>query len=121
MERNGEAKSVCNIELMDILEYYDVPQLFVAKFGGSESYLICMLENIDEIKGCMFLGVKVSKARLNDFYQKEIDLRSIFVNPEFEHSFFKVTENKWEYVAELIPRKTLSEEELPGNSYYFEQ
>ena len=54
MERNGEAKSVCNIELMDILdyydvlqdviiiEYYDVPQLFVAKFKNSEAYLVCI-------------------------------------------------------------------------------
>ena len=54
MERNGEAKSVCNIELIDIVEYYDVPQLFVAKFKNSEAYLVCMLESIDEIKGCMF-------------------------------------------------------------------
>lgn len=78
MERNTASKSVCNIELIDIVEYYDVPQLFVAKFEGSESYLICMLENIDENKGCMFLGVKVSKARLKSFYRGEIDLRSIF-------------------------------------------
>ena len=133
MERNGEAKSVCNIELMDILdyydvlqdviiiEYYDVPQLFVAKFKNSEAYLVCMLENIDEIKGCMFLGVKVTKARLNDFYHKEIDLRSIFTCPEFDRPFFKVTENGCEYVAEWIPEKTLSEEELPEKDYYFEQ
>ena len=116
-----EEKANCNIELMDIVEYYDVPQLFVAKFEDSESYLICMLEDINVNESCIFLGVKVSKERLNDFYRKEIDLRSIFVNPEFEHPFFKVTENKGEYIAEWIPEKTLSEEELPEKDYYFEQ
>lgn len=121
MDRTYEVKSVCDIELMDILEYYDTPQLFVAKFEDSESYLICMLENIDENKGCMFLGVKVSKESLKSFYRGEIDLRSIFVNPEFSQPFFKVTENGCEYVAEWIPEKALSEEELPGNGYYFEQ
>lgn len=64
MERNTEAKSVQNIELIEILEYYDAPQLFVAKFENFESYLICMLEDINEIEGCMFLGVKVSEERL---------------------------------------------------------
>ena len=68
----------------------------------------------------MFLGVKVTKARLNDFYHKEIDLRSIFTCPEFDQPFFKVTENGCEYVAEWIPEKTLSEEELPEKGYYIE-
>lgn len=121
MERNTESKTVCNIELMDIVEYYDVPQLFVAKFEDSESYLICMLENIDENKGCMFLGIKVSKERLKSFYRGEIDLRFIFVNPEFSQPFFEVTENGCDYAAEWIPEKILSEEELPEKDYYFEQ
>lgn len=120
MKRNREAKSIHNIELINILEYYDVPQLFVAKFEDSESYLICMLENIDENKGCVFLGVKVSKERLKSFYRGEIDLRSIFVNPEFSQSFFEVTENGYDYAAEWIPEKFPTEEELPEKDYYYE-
>ena len=115
-----KSKTVCNVELMDMLEYYDVPQLFAAKFEDSESYLICMLENTDENKGCMFLGVKVSKERLKDFYRGEIDLRSVFVNPEFNRPFFEVTENACGYVAEWIPEKFPTEEELPEKDYYYE-
>lgn len=131
MERDTESKIVCNIEPIDIVEYYDVPQdviiiefydvpqLFVAKFEDSKSYLICMLENIDENKGCIFLGVKISKERLNNFYRKEIDLRSIFTKPEFNQPFFKVTESTYGYVAELIPKKSPTEEELPEKDYYY--
>lgn len=120
MERNGEANPIYNIELIDIVEYYGVPQLFIAKFKNSESYLVCMLENIDKNKGCMFLGVKVSKERIKSFYQGEIDLRSIFVNSEFGLPFFEVIKEGDNYVAELIPEKILSEEELPEKDYYYE-
>lgn len=115
------AKIIYDIELIDMLEYYDVPQLFVAKFEDSESYLICMLEDINQIEGCIFLGVKVSKERLNDFYREEIDLRSIFTKPEFELPFFEVTENACGYIAELIPEKFPTEEELPEKDYYYEK
>lgn len=115
-----KSKTVYNIDLMDMLEYYDVPQLFVAKFEDSESYLICMLEDVNKIEGCIFLGVKVSEERLKDFYCNEIDLRSVFANPEFSQPFFKVTENGCEYVAEWIPEKNLSEEEFPEKDYYIE-
>lgn len=121
MERNTESKTVCNIKLIDMLEYYDVPQLFVAKFEDSESYLICMLEDANKIEGCIFLGVKVSEERLKDFYHKEIDLRSVFVNPEFSQPFFKVTENGCNYIAEWFSEKSPTEEELPKKDYYYEK
>lgn len=114
-------KIIYDIELLDILEYYDVPQLFIAKFKDFESYLICVLEDINEIEGCIFLGVKVSAERLNDFNCNKIDLRSIFTKPEFELPFFEVTENACGYVAELIPEKFPTEEELPEKDYYYEK
>lgn len=119
MEKNDKEKFIYDIELIDILEYYDVPQLFVAKFEDSESYLICMLEDINENEGCIFLGVKVSKERLKKFYHKEIDLRFIFTKPEFDPPFFEVTENACGYVAKQISEKFPTEEELPEKDYYY--
>ena len=68
-----------NLFLDRILEFYDVPQILVAKDSFGTQYL-CLL--FDDGAGCRYTGIKISSSRLDDYWGGRIDLRTLYLNPE---------------------------------------
>lgn len=98
-----------------ILEFYDVPQILVAKDSFGTQYM-CLL--FDDEAECRYTGIKVSSSRLDDYLGGKVDLRTLYVNPENDGEYFNVS-----YVCnhyELMPYdvKDLPEERLPENGFY---
>ena len=107
------------LQLIDILVFYDIPQLFIAKFEDSDINLICMLEDVGRETGeCQYLGVCVSPSRLEDFLSGKIDLRDAFTDTEFDMPFYDVAERGGRLEAEQLTLNNISEDKLPEAGFY---
>ena len=67
------------LRIEKILDFCDVPQLFVARDAFDTLYLCLLYE--DELL-CRYTGIRISARRLEDFLSGGIDLRSLFIHPE---------------------------------------
>ncbi len=105
------------LNLIRILEYYDVPQLFVAEDTIGMQYL-CLLYNIEPDGELMFIGVAVSATKLNDFIKGHIDLKSMFKNPEMEEAIYSVYMKEDGIMAEHYTN-LLDESMLPEDDYFY--
>lgn len=106
------------IRITRILEYYDVPQLFVAEDATGVKY-ICLLYDIAEDGNLKVIGVAVSPSKLNDFIKGHIDLLDMFTIPETENSLFNILMNKKDIYAEpcsSIPDPSM----LPEKGYFYD-
>ena len=95
-----------NLFLDRILEFYDVPQILVAKDSFGTQYL-CLL--FDDGAGCRYTGIKISSSRLDDYLGGRIDLRTLYLNPENDNEYFNVSYNDNHYELQsfvIISKKT---------------
>lgn len=100
-----------SIEITQILEYYDLPQLFVGKDKVGTKYL-CMLVDIIDTKP-FYLGCLISNLRLDDFICGRIELREIFLEPEIR---------QWFTVKEInIEKVVLDDYSFSGGNFIPEQ
>jgi hypothetical protein len=105
----------------ETLVYYDGPQLFVAHDQLSVAYVCLLAErgaNADR-----YLCTPVSQARLNDFLNSQIDLLSIFDNPESDEIFTcDITDDRYSKI-EIVPisRKEIPPEWLPDPGFLMER
>ena len=99
------------------LEYYDVPQLFIAEDDDGVSFL-CMLYDITNGGELNAIGVSVSKDRLNDFINGNIDLLTMFISPESEDYIFHVQMNEYGIYAEKY-EGVLESFMLPDKGYFY--
>lgn len=108
------------LNLIKILEFYDVPQLFLAsdKFGAK---YICMMIRFDHEIGFQYLSLQISDERLDNFLSGRLDLRNLFVNPEVEDAYYKVVVRNQIIKAERFDRDDISEKILPEEGYYYEE
>lgn len=98
------------------LEFYDVPQLFVATDVMGVNYL-CVLYAQDN--GYEYLGVRVSQLRLNAYLAGQVDLRMAYTQPEQEGSLFIVKVKDQNITASaLLHTEGLTEEMLPAPGFY---
>lgn len=100
------------LEIVKVLFYYDGPQVLVAQDGFNTQFL-CMLVEQNK-KEDRFLCVPCTTTRVVSLRKGEIELRSIFTNPEREASSFLSTfkENKLvisDLLGEEIPEGWLPE------------
>lgn len=105
------------LRIIRILEYYDVPQLFIAEDAIGMRYL-CQLYDIEEDGELKIIAVALSIDRLNDFVKGHIDLLSMFRNPEMEDSIYMVQMKEDGIFAERYVGD-LSEEMLPDEGYFY--
>jgi len=77
------------LRITRILEYYDVPQLFVAEDVIGLRYL-CLLYDIADDGELQIIGVAVSAVRLNDFLRGRTDLLGMFTSAEVKDSVFNI-------------------------------
>lgn len=107
------------LKLTKILEFYDVPQLFVA-IDLLNSNFICMMTEFIADSGYIYFAVQVSQDRLKRFLLGEEDLRQLYLNPEVEDAYFKVTVHNQVITAEAFSRDRITESILPDEGYYYE-
>jgi len=87
---------MAKLRIETILEYYDQPQLFVARDSFDTLYL-CLLYD-DEILP-EYTAIRISQRRMNDFLNGIEDLRDVFESPEAKGEFFNVTLKDGEYIT----------------------
>lgn len=98
------------------LEFYDVPQLFIATDVLGVNYL-CVLYSQDMAYN--YLAVRISQIKLDAYLAGQIDLRKIYTQPEQEHSLYKVTvENKKIEATALLQPREVTEDMLPESGFY---
>lgn len=108
------------LKLTKILEFYDVPQLFLASDKLKLNY-ICMMTEFKRDVGFVYLSVQISEEKLCDFLGGEIDLLDIFLLPELEDAYYKVIVRNQVISAELMSRESITEEMLPDAGYFYEE
>ena len=101
-----------------ILEYYDVPQLFLATDTMSSNY-ICMLYNKNDAYD--YLAVKMSDLRLRTFLDGKLDLRAAYLSPEQDDTLYHVTVKNEVISADcLLKQSDITEDMLPEVGFYFD-
>lgn len=97
-----------------ILDFCDVPQLFVARDAFDTLYL-CLLYNDESI--CRYTGIRISAQRLENFISGNVDLRSLFIHPETQQEYFDVVFQTGKYQKMVSGEKILPEDKLPAEGY----
>lgn len=102
------------LRLSEILDYYDVPQLFVALDAVGTQYLNLAYDE-DEEGRLKCIAANISHDRLNDLLTGHIDLRQIFLQPEL--ALYDVLQDGAVVTARLR-EEAPSENMLPDEGYY---
>ena len=97
-----------------ILDFCDVPQLFVARDAFDTIYL-CLL--YDDEASCQYTAIRISSNRLQLFLNGEEDLRNLYDNPETPFEYFDVEYRDDNYYFELHQAAFVGEERLPLSGY----
>ena len=106
--------------LINILEYYDVPQILVAADATGTNYL-CTLYKNDTESGYHYLGVQISEPRLIAFIGGQLDLRDAYVHPEVENALYDVIAKQEVLTATTILQpQDISEDMLPEAGYFYD-
>lgn len=108
------------LRLTKILEYYDVPQLFLAT-DKLNSNFICMMTEFIANTGYIYFAVQVSDTKLRNFLSGEEDLRQIYLHPEEEDAYFRVVVHNQTITAASFSRDNITENILPDDGYYYEE
>lgn len=108
------------LTLMQTLEYYDVPQIFVATDAMGTRYLCTLFDNTEE-EGYKYIGVQISEPRLMAFVGGQLDLREAYLHPEVENAVYLVTAKKETLTAvNLLQQQDITENMLPEAGYFFD-
>ncbi len=119
-EESGEcniSKKIINLQMKEILIFYDTSQLFVAKEIGNGTLYLCLLYHTNDDGTSLHIAVDISNEKLDEVVSGHIDLRDVFTNPE--RFWFDVTDNGDTMVA-TIRTEQPTEDMLPDKGYYLE-
>lgn len=106
------------IKLVEILNYYEVPQIFLGEYDSGIPCVCTLYDDTDE--DCFkYVGVEISMSRLKELLCGKIDLRNIYINHEQKCSLLIVYVKYQSITAEEIPDSDLEECMLPEEGYYF--
>ena len=97
-----------------ILDFCDVPQLFIARDAFDTIYLCLLYE--DE-PSCLYNAIRISNNRLQLFLNGDEDLRNLFENPENAFEYFDVEYRDDDYYFEPHQAASVGEERLPLSGY----
>ena len=97
-----------------ILDFCDVPQLFIARDAFDTTYLCLLYE--DE-PSCLYTAIRISNDRLQSFLAGDSDLRDLFDNPETPFEYFDVEFSDGDYIFEPHQTASVGEERLPLSGY----
>lgn len=74
------------IKTVDVIDYFDVPLLFVGKDPIGTHYLCMIIDNSPSFD--KYICVPISEKRLSEFYVKKVGVKTIFLEPEINSYFF---------------------------------
>lgn len=97
-----------------ILDFCDVPQLFIARDAFDTTYL-CLL--YDDEPSCLYTAIRISSKKLQSFLSGNEDLRDIFDNPETFGEYFDVEYTDGDYHFTPHIATMVGEERLPLPGY----
>lgn len=98
------------------LEFYDVPQVFVATDCIGTNYLCVLYSQDIEYH---YLAVQVSHLRLQSYLAGQLDLRNAYTDPEQENALYDVVvKDESISVHSSIPPSQLTEDMLPAPGFY---
>lgn len=93
-----------------ILEFIDVPQLFLGRDCFDTQYL-CLLYEDEPV--CRYTAIRISSNRFAAYSQGKIDLRALFTAPEFSNEYFDISYQNGGYDINPLQQSVLQEERLP--------
>lgn len=102
------------IRIERILDFYDVPQLFIAR-DAFETLYLCLLYTDEQ--ECRYTAIRISGKRIEEFLSGKTDLRELFLSPETGAEYFDVTLANNEYQITSSVPAPLSEDRLPEKGY----
>lgn len=102
------------LRIDNILDFCDVPQLFVARDAFDTLYL-CLLYDDDETY--RYTGIRISARRLDAFLAGDTDLRMLYLQPENEGEYYDVIFQSGEYRKVPLTKNELPENKLPAAGY----
>jgi hypothetical protein len=97
-----------------ILDFCDVPQLFIARDTFDTIYL-CLL--YEDYPSCQYTAIRISNTRLQSFLNGDEDLRKLFDNPETPSEYFDVEYRDDDYYFKPHQESFVCEERLPLSGY----
>lgn len=68
------------LRIIEVLDWYDGPRLFIAQSGSGNRYIAFWADEIEEES--LWLYASVSEGRIDNIISGKLDLRSIYTNPE---------------------------------------
>ncbi|MBO5601266.1 MAG: hypothetical protein J5957_01485 [Prevotella sp.] len=102
------------LKIEKILDFCDVPQLFIARDAFDTMYL-CLL--YEDNPSCLYTAIKISSNRLDTFLSGQIDLRELFENPEVPFEYFDVEYSDNKYTFRPHQDTMVEETRLPLHGY----
>lgn len=109
---------ITKIEIDRILDFYDVPQLFLGRDIIGTRYL-CLL--YDDSEYCKYIAIRISIDRLRAFFAKGFDLRSLLISPEIDDEYYIVSYyDDFYHIEKYNNFGALPEAMLPEEGYFFE-
>lgn len=107
------------LNISQILVYYDFPEIFLAKDIIGTNY-ICLLVDVQDGK-TSYISTSLSTTRIIEFINGKVDLRDIFLYPE-ENEWFFFNQIDKNIDAEIWEQSSLPEEFLPDPGFlYYKQ
>lgn len=107
------------LSLIQILEYYDVPQILTAADVTGTRYLCTLFEKTSE--GYDYLGVQISEPRLMAFVGGQLDLRDAYLHPEVDNALYLVEASREQLTAKtLLEPSAVTDSMLPEQGYYYD-
>lgn len=101
-----------------VLDFYDQPQLFVARDSFNTLYL-CLLHDDEPV--AQYTAVRISDNRLKAFVNGTQDLRKMYEQPEVSGEYFDVTYKANAYHIHPASFSTMPEDRLPVVGYTMSQ
>lgn len=106
------------LKITEMLEYYDIPQLFTAQDTDGLDYL-CLGFDIDESGNLIYISAQLSKYQLNSFLNGDMDLSYILRFAEAKENLYLVTMFDDENITAKQFYGKLNSKMLPEKTYYF--
>lgn len=103
------------LSIEKIIEYYDVPQLFIGRDRFDTQYM-CLL--YEDTPTCRYTAIRISNNRYHEFYLGKLDLRTLFLNPEDKGEYYNVECYGDDYLLDVQPLTSISEDRLPAENFY---
>ena len=108
------------LKISEVLEYYDVPQLFTAQDTDGFNYL-CLCVDVDDNGDLNYISAQLSQYQLDSFMNGDMELTYILRFAEQKGNLYIVTFIDEENVTAKPFNGRLTSKILPEKPYYYNQ